>query len=156
MTALLLGLILVVLLLIARELRLLRKQRNSVRGESTPKKYKSKIFTFERSGWKSRIVRFDESIPIILSAVIWARFVFPNLPSNPWMKYPISLVGVLIGAFFAEFLVVIFITGPIGSWMEQHDEKVYRRVLTDEEREDIKEGYLSPEHIEELYRHKGL
>src|SRR5713101_9470671 len=129
MTPLILGAILCVLIMIARELRLLRKQRETPpsaakqRQQST-EKYKPRIFTFRRSGWTSRLVDFDEWIPMVAAIAIWAKFVMPLLPTQPWMKYAITIVGVLVIAFLLEFLVVL-LPSPIHGLMEKYDERVY-------------------------------
>jgi hypothetical protein len=178
MTLLILGAIFCVLVAVARELRLLRKQRetppiSAEQRQQTSAKYKPRIFTFSRSGWALRIVDLDEWVGILATVVIWFKFVLPLLPAQPWIKYPITIVGLLIFSFVATMAVEIL--DPLHGWMEKYDERVYQRVFSAEERkelelirnsdwcactDDIEEQSrrirLEREQIEQIYRQKGL
>jgi hypothetical protein len=161
MTLLILGAILCVLIMIARELRLLRKQRETPpfaakqRQQST-EKYKPRIFTFSRSGWTSRLEDLNHWLAILAVILIWAKFVMPMLPPKRWIIYSVTAVGVLLLAIVAEFALNIFLSSQIGSWMEKYDERVFDRVFSAEERKEMKSPYATPLEIEEMFRQKGL
>ena len=53
-------------------------------------------------------------------------------------------------------VVELFLDLPLGVWMDRHDERVYRRVFSPEEREYMKDPYADSSKIEEMYRQKGL
>jgi len=107
MTLLVLGAILCALLVIARELRFLRKQRETPLlsgAKHAPEKYKAPIFTFHRSGWATRVADVDEFIGTILAVALWFKFVLPLLPAQPWIKYPTTIIGLLISVFLQSWL----------------------------------------------------
>ncbi len=177
MTPLVLGAIFCILVVIARELRLLRKQHatpsTSVEKEASDK-YKPSIFTFARSRWSSQCRE------IAGDTVFWAglgawflvvhRFIESTL-SKPWTVYPIYIFGGLIaGGLLKEVLFE-----PIDRLMEKYDKRVYQRAFSAEEREEIESIANSTyctstddpeeqsrilrmerEQIEQMYRGKGL
>lgn len=158
MTLLVLAAIFCVLVVIARELRLLRKQREGTRTSPEPQQaqdeYKPRIFTFGRSGWSLRLVDLDEWIGIVAAVVIWWKFILPRLPAQPLIKYPITIVALLVGGFLA--VMVVEVLDPLHGWMERYDERVYNRVFSPEEREHMEDPYADSSEIEEMYRQKGL
>jgi hypothetical protein len=103
-------------------------------------------------------------------AVIWWKFVLPELPAQPWIKYSFTIVGLLIWVVIADE------SDPLRLWdrMDKYDERVYKRVLSPEEREEI--AYIQSsdwwtgtdvqemprilkergERIKQIYRAKGL
>jgi len=174
MTLLVLGAIFYVLVVIARELRLLRRQREkppSLAEQRRPDGYKPPIFTFGRSGWKWRILELQGWVLAMAGAAILWKFVLPELPGRPWIKYSITIVGLLI------WLVIADESDPLRLWdrMDNYDERVYKRVLSCEEREEIERIASSDmctctddpeepsrilreerEQIEQIYRTRGL
>jgi hypothetical protein len=173
MTLLVLGAILWVRVVIARELRLLRRQRESPANpaeQRLPDRYKPRIFTFGRSGWKLRILDLEGWVLAMAGAVTWWKFILPELPAQPWIKYSITIAGFLIWVSITD------VSDPLRLWnrMDKYDERVYKRVLSPEEREEI--AYIQNsdwstgtdveemprilkergERIERLYRAKGL
>jgi hypothetical protein len=176
MTLLVLCAIFCVLVVIARELRLLRERREA---PSTPFEkrtsdgYKPRIFTFARSRWPSKCIEIGADIIFWAGAGAWYlifhRFIEATL-SGPWAKYPTLIFGGLIagGLFRALF-------EPIERWTEKYDEQVYLRTFSKEEQEEIKSIANSTrctstndieeqsrilrrekEQIEQMYRAKGL
>jgi len=173
MTLLALGAIFAVLVVIARELRLLRKQRDGSQKpamQCSAAKYKARIFTFHRSGWIWPILSFQEWVLLIAGVVIWFKFIFPELQQPTWKRYSITALGFLVWFVIVE-------SDPLRLWhlMDSYDERVYRRVLTSEEREELEAIANSDrctftddpeeqdrilaeerEQIEQIYRAKGL
>lgn len=156
MTLLILSAILCVLAVIARELRLLRRQReNSLASEQEPKaQYKSRIFTFMRSGWTLRLVDLDQWIAMLVVLVIWWKFILPTLPVQPWIKWPTTIIGVLVFMFMAEGLVRTL--NPLHKLMHKYDEQVFNRVFSGEELEILRSPHVNSSEREEMYREKGL
>jgi len=150
--------ILCVLIVIARELRFLRKQREAP--PSIAKRhtggYKPRIFTFNRSGWSLRIVDLDEWVTAVIAVAIWFKFVMPLLPTQPWIKYAITILGLVVSFVVLEFLLVIFVSGPIGNLMQKYDDRVYGRVFSADERKHIENPSADSSGVEEMHRHKGL
>lgn len=109
MTLLVLGGIFCALVVIARELRLLRKQqgiaRTSIEHQETSEKYKPRIFTFRRSRWRSQFTDLGETVGPLAVLVIWVKVILPLLPAEPWIRYPITVVGVIILGFLGIMVV---------------------------------------------------
>src|SRR5579872_4471508 len=130
MTGLLLGAILCVLVFISRELRHLRKQRenspSAAEQQEHFRKYKRRIFTFTRAGWASRMIDVEEWLGTIAAVVIWFKFVLPLLPGQPWIRYPITIVGLLVVGFLAIMAVELLLGIPIERLMDGYDERVYK------------------------------
>jgi len=103
MTLLILSAIFCVLVVIARELRLLRKARQKPASSADrlgADGYKPRIFTFCRSGWNETLLDMENSwIPVIAGILIWSKFVLSSIPPEPWIKYPATVGGVLAIAF---------------------------------------------------------
>jgi hypothetical protein len=157
MTLLVFGAIFCTLIVIARELRLLRKQRETppiAAERQAPEKYKPRIFTFWRSGWILRLVDLDEWVGTIVAVVIWFKFVLPVLPMQPWIRYPITIVGLILFGFCSIMVVELF--DPLHGWMKKYDERVFNREFTPEEREYINDPHADSSKVVEMYRRKGL
>lgn len=150
MTLLALGAIFCVLVVIARELRLLRKRREtptSAKQQPPSDEYKPRIFTFVRSGWAARLLYLSVDVPewfgSLAAVVIWWKFVLPQLPPQPWIKYPITALGIPIFAFLAVMVVEVLnpldplVVQPLEKWMHRHDERVYNRVFSAEELSEL-------------------
>lgn len=114
MTAMVLGAILCVLIIIARELRLLRKQR------ATMPRSSSLLLDRVRA---LRFADMDTSwIAIVAAVAIWFKFVMPELPPQPWVRYPITIVGLFLLAFVAD-VAVFTLLNPVLTLMDKYKEK---------------------------------
>ena len=78
----------------------------------------------------------------------------PLLPPQPSIKYPITIVGLVICGSLA--IVVVELLDPLHSWMDRYNERVENRMFTPEEREYMEGSYAESSEIEEMYRQKGL
>jgi hypothetical protein len=117
MTVLVLGAILCVLIIIARELRLLRKQRDTLLSATGRQQETSAGYKPPRSGRKLSLVDVDEWLAAIIAVVIWWRFVLPLLPAHSWIKYPISVIGILALGFLGS--IVVPLLDPLHRWTER-------------------------------------
>ena len=156
MTLFLLGAIFCVLVVIVRELRLLRKGQlhRSPTEQQSPANYKPRTFTFFRSGWTLRLVDLDEWVGTIAAVVIWWKFVLPLLPSEPWVKYSITAVGLLACGFVA--IMVVGLLDPLHRWMDKYDERVLKRVFTSEELDYLHSPHTDSSERDHMYKQKGI
>ena len=163
--------ILVVVVLIARELYLQRRQKEQPSSAGRPAeqdKYRPRIFTFERSRWYSRDRPFDlfikntSAVGLLLGLFVWGLFkplvlrVF-HLTAERYNPLPMwmSLSGMVVCAlvFYYLFMIVGICLARV---LEAYDERVFKRVFSPEERDGL--ALDGPMGIEEerIYRAKGL
>jgi len=173
MTLLVLGAIFCVLVVTARELILLRRQREEPPNpaeQRPPDRYKPRIFTFGRSGWIWGILDLQRWVLALAGAGAWWIFIVPELPAQPWAKYSITIVVLLVW-----FVIAGSDPFGLGKLMHNYDQRVYKRVLSPEERAEIESISKSvmcvftddqeeqsrilkeeKEQIDQMYRAKGL
>jgi len=126
MTALVLGAILCVLIIIARELRLLRKQRAASPSctDQPPEEYTQRASS--RLLDRVQALRFADMdtswIALPAAVAIWFKYVMPQLPPQPWVRYPITIVGLFVLAFVAD-VGVFMLLDPVLTFMDKYKEK---------------------------------
>jgi hypothetical protein len=144
--------ILVVVVLIARELYLQRRQKEQPSNAGRPAeqdKYRPRIFTFERSIWFGRDRPFDlfikntSAVGFLLGLFVWGLFkplvlrVF-HLTAEQYNTLPrwMSLSGMLVCAlvFCCLFMIVGICLARV---LEAYDERVFKRVFSPEERDNL-------------------
>ena len=129
--------IFVALLLVARELWLLRAAKQLTQPTLPQKPYKPKVFTFARTGWDRVLNRWLASLAVLISMFVWWEFVSAflhqrlKLKSNPAWLVGVDLLGITVLCFACYPLFLI----ALKSMMDAHDQRVLRRELSAQERE---------------------
>lgn len=153
MTRFILFAILCALIVIARELSLLRRQRDcppSLPDQEAPQ-YTARVFTFFRSKWDTRITAANVFVTGFAGLLIWEKLIEPELPAESWLSQSWTRY---LGAVVFGLVAIQVTEGILARLMKKHDEGVFGTQFSEEERELLKE--MNRPERESMFREKGL
>ena len=114
----------------------------------------SRIFTFTRSGWIMRVIASDVCLAVVPAVLIWFKLVIPALPSQAFLRYSLTILGLPGLYIFFEFVLGALVGGPMCGWMKRHDERGLPKSTGGGGGKQVTDRYSTASDVEAAYERK--
>jgi hypothetical protein len=115
---------------------------------------KPRTFTFTKSGWILRVIASDVCLALLAAILVWFGIVMPVLPSQPWIRYALTIVGLVALYVLFEFMLRALVSGPIVRWMEAHNNRVLPKSSRGKEQKQATNSYPTASDVETAVEQK--